>query len=69
MANTLNAHRVIQHFQEKNGPEVADKIVECKQLGSALNPSFFALITPSRHSSSVASRGLELTAGRPANFS
>ncbi|KAK0659668.1 hypothetical protein DIS24_g3874 [Lasiodiplodia hormozganensis] len=28
VANTLNAHRIIQHFQEKKGPEVADKIVE-----------------------------------------
>ncbi|KAF4304422.1 hypothetical protein GTA08_BOTSDO07881 [Botryosphaeria dothidea] len=28
VANTLNAHRVIQHFQEKSGPEVTDKIVE-----------------------------------------
>ncbi|EKG20395.1 hypothetical protein MPH_02321 [Macrophomina phaseolina MS6] len=28
VANTLNAHRVIQHFQEASGPEVADKIVE-----------------------------------------
>lgn len=27
VANTLNAHRVIQHFQESCGPEVADKIV------------------------------------------
>jgi len=27
VANTLNAHRVIQHFQEKKGPEVADKLV------------------------------------------
>ncbi|KAL1630457.1 hypothetical protein SLS56_004857 [Neofusicoccum ribis] len=28
VANTLDAHRVIQHFQESSGPEVADKIVE-----------------------------------------
>ncbi|EOD48691.1 putative dsba oxidoreductase protein [Neofusicoccum parvum UCRNP2] len=28
VANTLDAHRVIQHFQENSGPEVADKIVE-----------------------------------------
>ncbi|KAF4555712.1 Hypothetical protein D9617_2g056750 [Elsinoe fawcettii] len=27
MANTIQAHRVIQHFQEKQGPETADKIV------------------------------------------
>ena len=27
VANTMNAHRVIQHFQEEKGPEVADKII------------------------------------------
>ena len=27
VANTLQAHRVIQHFQETKGPEVADKLV------------------------------------------
>jgi predicted DsbA family dithiol-disulfide isomerase len=27
VANTLPAHRVIQHFQEAKGPEVADKLV------------------------------------------
>lgn len=27
VANTLNAHRVIQHFQETMGPETANKIV------------------------------------------
>jgi len=27
VANTLNAHRVIQHFQETKGPETADKII------------------------------------------
>ncbi|RMZ87703.1 hypothetical protein DV736_g5067, partial [Chaetothyriales sp. CBS 134916] len=27
VANTIDAHRVIQHFQEKKGPEVADKII------------------------------------------
>ena len=27
VANTLNAHRVIQHFQESMGAETADKIV------------------------------------------
>ena len=30
IANTLNAHRLIQYYQEANGPEVAGKIVECK---------------------------------------
>jgi len=28
VANTLDAHRVIQHFQESKGPETADKIVK-----------------------------------------
>jgi predicted DsbA family dithiol-disulfide isomerase len=27
VANTLQAHRVIQHFQEEKGPEVADKLI------------------------------------------
>jgi predicted DsbA family dithiol-disulfide isomerase len=27
VANTLHAHRLIQHFQEEKGPETADKIV------------------------------------------
>jgi predicted DsbA family dithiol-disulfide isomerase len=27
VANTMNAHRVIQHFQESSGAEVADKLV------------------------------------------
>jgi len=27
VANTLHAHRLIQHFQEERGPEIADKIV------------------------------------------
>jgi len=27
VANTLNAHRVIQHFQDTKGPETADKII------------------------------------------
>lgn len=30
VANTLDAHRLIQHYQEERGPEVADKIVNCK---------------------------------------
>ena len=30
IASTLNAHRVIQHFQEEKGEEVADKIVSCE---------------------------------------
>lgn len=28
VANTLQAHRVIQHFQETKGPETADKVVD-----------------------------------------
>ncbi|KAL8942906.1 MAG: hypothetical protein Q9216_001381 [Gyalolechia sp. 2 TL-2023] len=28
VANTLDAHRLIQHYQEELGPEVADKIVK-----------------------------------------
>src|SRR5215469_6755923 len=34
VANTLDAHRLIQHYQEEKGPEVADKIVSCKWLQS-----------------------------------
>lgn len=30
VANTMDAHRLIQHYQEEMGPEVADKIVNCK---------------------------------------
>lgn len=30
VANTLDAHRLIQHYQEEKGPETADKIVNCK---------------------------------------
>jgi hypothetical protein len=30
VANTMDAHRVIQHFQEEKGPEVADRIINCK---------------------------------------
>jgi predicted DsbA family dithiol-disulfide isomerase len=29
VANTLDAHRVIQHYQEEKGYETADKIVNC----------------------------------------
>lgn len=29
IANTLHAHRVVQHFQEEKGVEVAGKIVDC----------------------------------------
>ena len=27
VANTLDAHRLIQHYQEEKGPETADKII------------------------------------------
>lgn len=30
IANTLNAHRLIQYYQEERGPETADKIVDCE---------------------------------------
>lgn len=29
VANTMDAHRVIQKFQEEKGAEVADKIIDC----------------------------------------
>lgn len=30
VANTIDAHRVIRHFQEKGGPECADAIINCE---------------------------------------
>ena len=30
VASTLNAHRVIQHFQEEKGLETADELVNCE---------------------------------------
>jgi predicted DsbA family dithiol-disulfide isomerase len=33
VASTMDAHRVVQHFQEEKGPEVADKIINCKCKG------------------------------------
>jgi hypothetical protein len=30
VANTLQAHRVIQHFQEEKGPVTADRIINCR---------------------------------------
>ena len=30
IGNTMDAHRLIQHYQEEMGPETADKIVNCK---------------------------------------
>lgn len=32
VANTIDAHRLIQHYQEEMGSETADKIVKCKWL-------------------------------------
>ena len=29
VANTIDAHRLIQHYQEEMGPETANKIVNC----------------------------------------
>ena len=29
VANTIDSHRFIQHFQEERGPETADKLVNC----------------------------------------
>lgn len=34
VGNTMDAHRVVQHFQEEKGPEVADKIIQCKTSSS-----------------------------------
>jgi predicted DsbA family dithiol-disulfide isomerase len=31
VANTMDAHRVVQHFQEEKGPETADKIINCTE--------------------------------------
>lgn len=36
VANTLDAHRVIQFFQEQKGAEVANRIVDCKNAYNAL---------------------------------
>lgn len=30
VSNTMDAHRVIQHYQEEKGPEAVDKIINCK---------------------------------------
>ena len=29
VANTLQAHRVVQHYQEERGPDVTEKIIDC----------------------------------------
>ena len=38
VANTFDAHRVIQHYQEELGPEVADKIVNCESVVIGVRP-------------------------------
>jgi len=30
VANTMDAHRIIQHFQEEKGAEAANKIINCR---------------------------------------
>ena len=40
VANTLQAHRLVQQFQQEFGPEVADKFINCEPqpcLGFAIN--------------------------------
>jgi predicted DsbA family dithiol-disulfide isomerase len=37
VASTLDAHRVIQHYQEEKGPETADKLINCT-LGALITP-------------------------------
>ena len=44
VANTFQAHRVIQYFQETKGPEVADKLV------SSLYRQYFGLFLLEYHS-------------------
>ena len=39
VANTLNAHRLIQHFQEEKGPETSDKLINCKKRRIERPPS------------------------------
>lgn len=29
VANTVDAHRLVQYFQEEKGPETADKLITC----------------------------------------
>ena len=52
IANTLDAHRLIQHYQEKLGPEAADKIVNCMRPPSARR-SMCQLTQPSVRSSAL----------------
>lgn len=34
VANTLDAHRLIQHYQEEKGAKTADKLIDCARPGS-----------------------------------
>lgn len=38
IASTLDAHRVIQHFQKDRGPQVADKLIACKKPSTFMPP-------------------------------
>ena len=39
VANTMQAHRLIQHYQEEKGSEVANAIIDCTQSFSLLQPA------------------------------
>ena len=32
VANTMDAHRVVQHYQEEKGSETANKIINCEVI-------------------------------------
>ena len=32
VANTMDAHRVVQHYQEEKGPETANIIINCEVI-------------------------------------
>ncbi len=32
VANTMHAHRVVQHYQEEKGSETANKIINCEVI-------------------------------------
>lgn len=46
VANTLDAHRVIQHFQEEKGEEIAEKVVDCTSRSAHLHQSPAAVDDP-----------------------
>lgn len=54
VANTLDAHRLIQHYQEETGPETADKIVNCMR-GIISNKYASKLILVQRCTRSISS--------------